>query len=129
MVRKLLNTDNDLSLTMVRVVLGMVFFAHGAQKMLGWFGGDGFSGSMGFFTQKLGIPPTLAFLAIAAEFFGGLGLLAGLLSRVAALGIACKPSPSGLPSSAQGQLRSLFLGHASGDPPCCRAPESIMAPR
>jgi putative oxidoreductase len=89
MVRKLLNTDNDLSLTMVRVVLGMVFFAHGAQKMLGWFGGDGFSGSMGFFTQKLGIPPTLAFLAIAAEFFGGLGLLAGLLSRVAALGIAC----------------------------------------
>ena len=74
---------------MVRVVLGMVFFAHGAQKMLGWFGGDGFSGSMGLFTQKLGIPPTLAFLAIAAEFFGGLGLLAGLLSRVAALGIAC----------------------------------------
>lgn len=89
MVRKLLNTDNDLPLAMMRVVLGIIFIAHGAQKMLGWFGGDGFSGTMGFFTQKLGIPAPLALLAIAAEFFGGLGLLAGLFSRVAALGIAC----------------------------------------
>jgi putative oxidoreductase len=89
MVRKLLSTDNDLILSMIRVVLGVVFFAHGAQKMLGWFGGDGFSGTMAFFTQKLGIPSVLAFLAIIAEFFGGLGLLAGLISRVAALGIAC----------------------------------------
>jgi putative oxidoreductase len=55
--------------------------------MLGWFGGYGFHGSMGFFTQQLGIPAPLAFLAICAEFFGGLGLLVGLLSRVAALGI------------------------------------------
>ena len=89
MVRKLVHPDNDLSLAMMRVVLGIVFFAHGAQKMLGWFGGDGFSGTMGFFTQKLGIPAPLALLAIAAEFIGGLGLLAGLLSRIAALGIAC----------------------------------------
>jgi len=84
MVRKLLSTDNDLILSMIRVVLGAVFFAHGAQKMLGWFGGDGFSGTMAFFTQKLGVPSVLAFLAIVAEFFGGLGLLAGLLSQVAA---------------------------------------------
>jgi len=84
MVRKLLSTDNDRILSMIRVVLGVVFFAHGAQKMLGWFGGDGFSGTMAFFTQNLGVPSVLAFLAIVAEFFGGLGLLAGLLSRVAA---------------------------------------------
>lgn len=89
MVRKLLSTDNDLILSMIRVVLGVVFFAHGAQKMLGWFGGDGFSGTMAFFTQQLGIPSVLAFMAIVAEFFGGLGLLVGLLSRVAACGIAC----------------------------------------
>ena len=87
MFRKLLATSNDLTLTLVRLVLGVVFFAHGAQKMLGWFGGYGFHGTMGFFTQQMGIPAPLAFLAICAEFFGGLGLIFGLLSRIAALGI------------------------------------------
>jgi putative oxidoreductase len=85
-MRKLLATSNDLTLTLMRLVLGVVFFAHGAQKMLGWFGGYGFHGTMGFFTHS-GIPAPLAFLAIAAEFFGGLGLLVGLLSRIAAFGI------------------------------------------
>ena len=88
MLRKLLHTNNDPVLTVVRLVLGVVFFAHGSQKMLGWFGGYGFSATMGFFEHN-GIPAVFAFLAIAAEFFGGLGLLLGLLSRVAAFGIAC----------------------------------------
>ena len=86
MFHKLFSTSNDFTLTIVRLVLGLTFFMHGAQKMLGWFGGSGFHGTMGFFTQQ-GIPAPLAFLAICAEFFGGLGLLVGLLSRVAALGI------------------------------------------
>jgi putative oxidoreductase len=86
-LRKLLSTTNDFALTLVRLVLGVVFFAHGAQKMLGWFGGYGFHGTMGFFTQQMGIPAPFAFLAICAEFFGGLGLIVGLLSRVAAFGI------------------------------------------
>ena len=55
--------------------------------MLGWFGGYGFSGTMGFFTANMHIPAPLAFLAIAAEFFGGLGLILGCLTRVAASGI------------------------------------------
>jgi len=87
MFRKLVSTSNDFTLTIVRLVLGVTFFAHGAQKMLGWFGGYGFHGTMGFFTQQMGIPAPLAFLAICAEFFGGLGLLIGLLGRIAALGI------------------------------------------
>ncbi len=87
MFHKIVSTSNDFTFTIVRLVLGVVFFAHGAQKMLGWFGGYGFHGTMGFFTQQMGIPAPLAFLAICAEFFGGLGLLVGLLSRVAALGI------------------------------------------
>ena len=86
-MRKLLSTSNDFTLTIVRLVLGVTFFAHGAQKMLGWFGGYGFHGTMGFFTQQMGIPAPLAFLAICAEFFGGLGLIVGLLSRIAAFGI------------------------------------------
>jgi len=86
MFRKLMATSDDWTLTLLRLVLGVVFFAHGAQKMLGWWGGNGFSGTMGYFTHS-GIPAPLAFLAIAAEFFGGMGLVVGLLSRVAAFGI------------------------------------------
>ena len=87
MFRRLVNTPNDIAFTVLRLVLGIVFFAHGAQKMLGWFGGYGFKGTMGFFTQTAHIPAVFAFLAIAAEFFGGLGLIVGLLTRVAAFGI------------------------------------------
>ena len=89
MIRKLIATDNDIATAIVRLVLGVVFFAHGAQKMLGWFGGYGFNGTMGFFTGMMHIPAPLAFLAISAEFFGGLGLIFGLLTRVAAFGIFC----------------------------------------
>ena len=89
MFRKLIATDNDTATTVLRLVLGMIFFAHGAQKMLGWFGGYGFTGTMGFFTGVLHIPAAFAFLAIAAEFFGGLGLIFGLLTRVASFGVFC----------------------------------------
>ena len=88
MFRKLISTSDDYTITVARLVLGVVFFAHGAQKMLGWFGGYGFAGTMNFFTQMMHIPAPFAFLAICAEFFGGLGLLVGFLSRVAAFGIS-----------------------------------------
>ena len=86
-MKRLLVTTDDGALTVMRLVLGIVFFAHGAQKMLGWFGGYGFSGTMGFFTSQMHIPAPFAFLAIAAEFFGSLGLILGLLTRIAAFGI------------------------------------------
>jgi putative oxidoreductase len=87
-MKKLMATTNDASLTLMRLVLGFVFFAHGAQKVLGWFGGYGFSGTMNFFTSAMHIPAPLAFLAIMAEFLGGLGLIVGFLARIAAFGIA-----------------------------------------
>jgi putative oxidoreductase len=87
MIRKLYATDDSTATVILRLVLGVVFFAHGAQKMLGWFGGWGFSATMGFFTGMMHIPAPLAFLAIAAEFFGGIGLVLGLLTRIAAFGI------------------------------------------
>ena len=87
MFAKLLQTDPNWVLTILRVVLGAVMFAHGAQKMLGWFGGYGFSGTMGFFTKNMRIPAPFAFLAICAECFGGLGLILGLLTRIAAFGV------------------------------------------
>jgi len=87
MVRRLFSTDQSLSLALIRLTLGIVIFAHGAQKMLGWWGGMGFTATMTAFGHRFGIP--LAFLAISAEFFGGLGLILGCLSRIAALGVIC----------------------------------------
>lgn len=89
MLRKLTCTQNDYILSVMRIVLGVVFFAHGAGKMLGWWGGVGFEGTMGFFTHYMHIPSPFAFLAICAEFFGGLGLIVGLLTRIAAFGLFC----------------------------------------
>jgi|SRR5579884_742498 len=88
-MHKLFSTTNTLALTILRLGLGVVFLAHGAQKMLGWFGGAGFSGTMHMFEQYMGVPAPFAFLAILAEFLGGLGLILGLLARVAAFGILC----------------------------------------
>ncbi|ABF40923.1 DoxX [Candidatus Koribacter versatilis Ellin345] len=87
MIRKLLATSDDSVLTALRLVLGIVMFAHGAQKVLGWFGGYGYSGTMQFFTGTLHIPAPLGILSMVAEFAGSLGLIVGLLGRVAALGI------------------------------------------
>lgn len=89
MIKKLLQTDDDTASLILRVLLGVVFFPHGAQKLLGWFGGHGFGGTIGFFTGQLGIPWILAFLVIITESFGALALMAGLFTRLAALGVAC----------------------------------------
>ena len=77
-------TKNYDSLIILRAALGIIFFAHGSQKLLGWFGGYGFDATIQFFQQQLGIPPAFAAASIFVEFFGGLLLLAGLLTRVAA---------------------------------------------
>ncbi len=84
---KISDTRIDSTLLLTRVVLGGVMFAHGAQKLLGWFGGYGFNGSMGFLTGMVHLPVFLAFLVIVAEFFGSLGLISGTLSRLSAFGV------------------------------------------
>ena len=84
----LFKTDAAVSSLILRLTLGAVFLPHGAQKVLGWFGGYGYSATMGFFTGQMHIPAFFAFLAIAAEFAGAIGLILGLFTRVAALGIA-----------------------------------------
>lgn len=87
MLKELLQTPNDNVATLLRITLGLVMFPHAAQKVLGWFGGGGIDGTLGFMTQQLGIPAVFAILAIVAEFAGSLGLILGLLTRVAAFGI------------------------------------------
>ena len=86
MFRQLLRTPNDGVVALLRLVLGVVFFAHGAQLALGWFGGYGFNASVKAFTG-MGIPAPFAALAILTELLGGAALIAGFLTRIAALGI------------------------------------------
>ncbi|MEP6744232.1 MAG: DoxX family protein [Gemmatimonadota bacterium] len=89
MKKLLFSTSNDAGLALIRIALGVVMFPHGAQKVLSWFGGYGWTGSMGWFTGQLGIPAVFAVLAILAEFLGSLGLITGLFGRIAAFGIFC----------------------------------------
>src|SRR5256886_14715997 len=87
MFRKLINTTDDPAITILRLILGVIFFAHGAQKALGWFGGFGFFATLDFFTQGMDIPAPLAFLAICAGFFGRIGLIFGFFGRAAPFGL------------------------------------------
>jgi len=84
---KLLATDGACSSLVLRLALAVVIFPHGAQKVLGWFGGHGFSATLEAFTGKMGLPFLIALLVIAGEFFGSLALAAGLFTRLAAAGI------------------------------------------
>ncbi len=88
MIGKLLSTQDDVAPLVMRVMLGVVFIPHGAQKVLGWFGGHGLDGTLNFFTQTMGIPLVFAVLVIVAEFLGALGLIVGFLTRIAAFGVA-----------------------------------------
>ncbi len=82
---RIFENDNSWSGLVVRLTLGLVIFPHGAQKLLGLFGGYGFSASMDFFTTQMSIPWLVAFMVIVIEFFGALALLAGFASRIWAL--------------------------------------------
>ena len=88
MIRRLFKTDERLPATILRILLGVVILPHGAQKLLGWFGGGGFSASMSWFESSLHIPAIFALLAILAESVGAVALIAGFFTRVAALAIS-----------------------------------------
>jgi putative oxidoreductase len=87
-LHKLLETDADIGTLVLRLTLAVVFFPHGAQKVLGWFGGPGFAGELDILTGMVGLPAPVAVLVILIEFFGAIALAVGLLGRLAALGIA-----------------------------------------
>ena len=86
-MNQILETANDPAFTIIRLVVGAMIFAHGAQKLVGWFGGYGFQGTMGYLTGTAGLPYVVALLVVLIEFFGGIGLVVGLGVRVAALGV------------------------------------------
>ena len=81
---QIFKTEESTALLILRVVLGGVMFAHGAQKLFGWFGGQGFTGTIDSFTVTMGLPWLVAFLVIIGESIGSLALVAGLLTRFTA---------------------------------------------
>src|SRR5512134_2242476 len=85
---RLLATPADPAVAVARIALGAVMLPHGAQKLLGWFGGHGFEGTMGYLTGMVHLPWLVAFLVIVIESFGALALVVGFLGRVAAAGVA-----------------------------------------
>lgn len=87
-VKKFLRSSNDVTLALMRLILGVIFLGHGGQKAMGWFGGYGWNGTMHMFTGMMHFPAFFAACAILAEFVGGILLIIGFLSRLAALGIA-----------------------------------------
>lgn len=89
MLNKILRTDAGIAALILRVPVGIILAAHGAQKLFGWFGGNGLAGTAGWMSS-IGIEPgyLMAILAGSAEFFGGLALILGLLTRPAAVAAA-----------------------------------------
>lgn len=87
MKKIIFQTNDNNAATILRIVLGVILFPHGAQKLLGWFGGYGFDGTMGFLTGTAGLPWIIAFLVIAIEFFGAIALIVGFGTRIVAVGI------------------------------------------
>jgi putative oxidoreductase len=86
MLTTLFSTNNDIVGLILRATIGFIIFPHGAQKMLGWFGGYGFTGTMGFFTGTAKLPYIVGLSVILLEFVGSLMLIAGLGTRFIALG-------------------------------------------
>ena len=86
MLRKLFATDKDVIPIFLRLTLGAVMFPHGAQKVLGWFGGGGFKATLEGMTG-MGLPAAIVVMVMIAEFLGSLGLIFGFLTRLSALGV------------------------------------------
>lgn len=88
MARGGFDTADTIAPLLIRIPLGLIFLAHGSQKLFGLFGGSGLTATFRIFEEKLGIPPIFTLLAIIAEFGGGIGVMTGFLTRLSAAGIA-----------------------------------------
>lgn len=115
MLTNILKTKNNISATILRITLGLVIFPHGAQKLLGWFGGYGFSGTMHHFTENMGIPYIFALLAILAESIGALGLIVGLGTRIASLGVGATIAVAALMGHMQHGFFMNWYGKQAGE--------------
>ncbi|MDR3689653.1 MAG: DoxX family protein [Fimbriimonas sp.] len=111
------NARQDIGLLILRIGLGMTMIYFGSQKMLGVFGGRGYVDTVDMFHTKMGVPIVLAHLAIYGEFLGGLGVLAGCLTSIASIGVACTMAVATYMNlRGPGQFASIFNGAIGADP-------------
>jgi putative oxidoreductase len=115
MMHSLLATDESRTRLIQRAVLGAVMFPHGAQKLLGWFGGYGWDGTMGYLTGTVGLPVVVAALVILAESIGAIALVLGVGTRVAALGIAAVMIGAVLTSHLEAGFFMNWFGNQTGE--------------
>lgn len=113
--KSITRTKPEMTFTILRLALGIMILPHGLQKTFGLFGGYGFSGTMQFFTETMGIPYIFALLAIVAEFVGGVGLILGLFSRIAALGIGVTMLVAAMMVHAQNGFFMNWFGNQKGE--------------
>jgi putative oxidoreductase len=115
MLKKLFQTEDDMVNLILRLFLGVVFFPHGMQKLFGWFGGYGFSGTLGWFTGTMHVPAIFAICAILAEGLGSLGLISGFLTRISAFGITMNMIVAILMVHLQNGFFMNWLGNQKGE--------------
>jgi putative oxidoreductase len=115
MLHQVLSAKNDWTGVVLRVMLGVVVAAHGAQKLLGWFGGYGFEGTMQYFTDTVGLPWLVGFGVILLESFGALLLIAGLGSRLLGAAMALLFVGIILTTHAQHGFFMNWFGNGSGE--------------
>jgi Predicted membrane protein len=111
----LLKTNDAIAPVVLRLMLAITMFPHGAQKVLGWWGGYGFAATLKSFTENMNIPAPFALLAIAAEFLGPIALVLGLFTRVAAFGIAATITVAALMVSAKFGFFMNWSGKQAGE--------------
>ncbi|MBX9779372.1 MAG: DoxX family protein [Chitinophagaceae bacterium] len=103
MIEKILHTEPGLLIFMIRIIAGIVLFPHGFQKLLGWFGGDGFSGTIKHMAH-LGIPKPIAALVIVGQSFGSVALIIGFLGRIVAFFVLIIMAGAMMPNTKNGWL-------------------------
>ncbi len=115
MWERLLYTEDNLGSLFLRLGLGVVFLPHGAQKVLGWFGGLGFSKTIEVFTTKMHFPLVLVLLLMAIEFLGSISLIFGFLTRVWAFGIGAAMAICALMNHVQHGFFMNWFGQQKGE--------------
>jgi putative oxidoreductase len=115
MKNKLFGTNDSFAPFLLRVLLAIVVFPHGAQKLFGWFGGYGFSGTMGFFTETVGLPWVIGFLVIVLESVGAIALLIGVATRLVAISYTVLAIGIAVTSHIQNGFFMNWFGNQSGE--------------
>ncbi len=114
-MKKIFRANNDWTGFILRLIIGLVMLPHGAQKLLGWFGGYGFSGTMQFFTETRGLPWIVGFAVIMIEFFGSILLLLGFGSRILAIFFIILAAGIALSSHIQNGFFINWYGNQAGE--------------